>query len=78
MDGNIEGKNLEFVENKKIVQQWYFGEQELPSIVTIKLHAHKEGTSVELHHSNIPVEAYEEIKKGWDTVYFGGLGDFFE
>ncbi|MBC7451298.1 MAG: SRPBCC domain-containing protein, partial [Cytophagales bacterium] len=27
-DGSIEGKNLEFVEGKKIVQQWYFGEQE--------------------------------------------------
>src|ERR1035437_1213012 len=54
MDGSIEGKNLEFIENKKIMQQWYFGEQETPSIVTIKLHAHADGTSVELRHSNIP------------------------
>jgi len=77
MDGSIEGKNLEFIENKKIVQQWYFGEQETPSIVTIKLHAHADGTSVELRHSNIPDEAYEEIVEGWDSAYFGALQEFF-
>ena len=78
MDGNIEGKNLEFVENKKIVQQWYFGEEEeTPSIVTLKLHDHKEGTSVELQHTNIPDEAYEDITHGWNTIYFKGLRDFF-
>ncbi|MEO5646816.1 MAG: SRPBCC domain-containing protein, partial [Chitinophagaceae bacterium] len=43
--GSIEGKNLEFVKGKKIEQQWYFGEQEMPSIVTILLHEHKAGTS---------------------------------
>ena len=78
MDDNIVGKNLEFVENKKIVQQWYFGEdEETPSIVTLKLHNHKEGTSVELHHSNIPDEAYADIVDGWNTIYFKGLRDFF-
>ena len=78
MGGSIEGKNLEFIENKKIVQQWYFGEdEEAPSIVTIKLHAHAEGTSVELRHSNIPEEAYEDIVEGWDSAYFGALQEFF-
>ncbi|MHB8260308.1 MAG: SRPBCC domain-containing protein [Bacteroidia bacterium] len=78
MDGSIEGKNLEFIENKKIVQQWYFGEdEETPSIVTLKLHHHKEGTSVELNHTNIPNEAYEDIVDGWNTIYFKGLRDFF-
>lgn len=76
LDGSIEGKNLEFIENKKIVQQWYFGDNE-PSIVTIKLHAHKEGTSVELLHTNIPDEDYNDIVEGWNTVYFGSLRHFF-
>jgi uncharacterized protein YndB with AHSA1/START domain len=39
-DGSIVGKNLEFEKDKKIVQQWYFGEQGEPSIVTLKLHEH--------------------------------------
>lgn len=77
-DGSIVGKNLEFEENKKIVQEWYFGEQEEKSIVTIKLHSDKKGTSVELMHTNIPDEDYEDIVDGWDTVYFGDLREFYE
>lgn len=78
-DGSIEGRNLEFEENKKIVQEWYFGdEEETPSIVTIKLHAHPQGTSVELRHSNIPEEAYEDMVEGWNDVYFEALNEFFE
>ncbi len=77
-EGSISGMNLEFEKGKKIVQQWYFGEQEEPSIVTIKLHPHKSGTSVELVHTNIPDEAYEDISSGWDEQYFGSLMDFYE
>ena len=77
-DGAIVGKNLEFLEGKKIVQQWYFGEQEEPSIVKIVLHASGNGTSVELKHSNIPDEDYEGIIEGWDGPYFGDLKEFYE
>lgn len=78
-DGSILGKNLEIEEGKKIVQQWYFGEESNePSIVTIKLHEQSYGTSVELKHSNIPDEDYEDIIEGWEEVYFAGLLDFFE
>lgn len=77
-EGSIVGKNLEFVPNKKIVQQWYFGEQEEESIVTIKLHPDPIGTSVELRHTNIPDEDYNDITEGWDSIYFGALIEFYE
>ena len=77
-DGSIVGKNIEFEEGRKIVQQWYFGEQAEPSIVTIKLHPLKDGTSVELKHTNIPDEDYEDIMEGWDEAYFGALAEFYE
>lgn len=77
MDGTIEGINLEFEENKKMVQQWYFGDQEEASIVTIKLHPQGEFTSVELRHVNIPDEAFDDIVEGWNEVYFGNLNEFF-
>lgn len=77
-DGNIVGKNLEFEEGKKIMQEWYFGDQEEASVVTIKLHEDKKGTSAELRHINIPDEAYEDMKAGWDEAYFGSLIDFYE
>jgi activator of HSP90 ATPase len=77
-EGSILGKNLEFEENKKIVQQWYFDEQPEASVVTIKLHPDKTGTSVELRHTNIPDTAYNDIAEGWDDSYFGPLAEFFE
>lgn len=76
-DGNISGINLEFEESKKIVQQWYFGDQEEKSIVTIKLHPDSKGTSLELRHTNIPDEDYEDIIHGWDTIYIGELQNFY-
>ncbi|WP_134091011.1 SRPBCC domain-containing protein [Olivibacter sp. XZL3] len=77
-DGNIVGKNLLFEEGKKIVQQWYFGDQAEPSIVTMKLHPHKKGTSLELSHTNIPETDYDDIIEGWQDVYMASLIDFFE
>ncbi|WP_343306940.1 SRPBCC domain-containing protein [Chitinophaga niabensis] len=76
-EGSISGKNLEFEKGRKIVQQWYF-DQEEPSIVTIILHPHKKGTSAELKHSNIPDEDYDNIVEGWNEAYFGSLIDFYE
>jgi len=76
--GSIVGRNLEFEVNKKIVQQWYFGEQPEKSIVTIKLHAHENGTSVELIHTNIPDNDYDDIVEGWNKVYFQSLREFYE
>lgn len=77
-DGSIVGKNLEFEKDKRIVQQWYFGDQAEDSIVTIKLHQHDDGTSVELRHTNIPDVDYEDIVDGWTNAYFGSLQDFYE
>ena len=77
-DGSIVGKNLSFETGKKIVQQWYFGDQQEESIVTIILHPIKQGTSVELRHTNIPDEDYKDITEGWNESYFGSLIDFYQ
>ena len=77
-DGSIEGQNLEFVEGKKIVQLWYFGEQEEQSIVTLLLHQVKQGTSIELSHTNIPDSDYKDIVEGWNEIYFGSMRKFYE
>ncbi len=76
-DGSIEGKNISFESGKKIVQEWYFGEQDDASIVTLILHDHKQGTSAELRHSNIPNESFQDIVEGWHDVYFASLIDFY-
>ena len=77
-DGDISGKNIQFEYGKKIVQQWYFGEENEPSIVTIKLHEDKKGTSLEFVQTNIPDQDYEDFTSGLSEFYLGGLSDFFE
>lgn len=76
-DGSISGINLQFKENELIVQQWFFEGETEDSIVTMKLHPHKKGTSLELLHTNIPDEAFENISEGWDQDYFGALNELF-
>jgi len=77
-EGDITGKNLEVIDNKKVVQEWYFGDQSVKSIVTINLFDNKKGTQVELIHKNIPDEEYEDIIEGWNEYYFGAIKSFFE
>lgn len=75
--GSIAGKNIELIPDQMIRQEWYFGEQVADSIVTIKLHPHKKGTSAELLHTNIPDEEFDNFVEGWNESYFGALDDFF-
>jgi activator of HSP90 ATPase len=77
-DGDIEGINLEFEKDSRIVQEWYFGDQEEKSIVTITLRPDRHYTRIELHHTHIPDEAFEDMTLGWDEYYFGALKEFFE
>lgn len=75
--GAVQGKNIEFEKNKKIVQHWYFGDTDNPSEVTIILHPDKNKTNVELRQNNIPEDAYENMSEGWDEDYFGALKALF-
>lgn len=77
-EGNITGRNLEVIQNAKLVQEWYFGDQKEQSIVIIKLFEHKKGTQVELNHTNIPDEDYENITLGWVEYYFGAIKEFLK
>ena len=77
-DGDISGKILKLIPDKEIVQEWYFGEQDEPSVVTVKLHQQKNHVSVELRHANIPEELYEEFSTGWTEHFFGAIKNFLE
>ena len=77
-EGDIVGKNLEFKENQLLRQQWYFEGEEKESIVTIQLKIEKNNTVVELTHTNVPDEVYEEMLEGWKKNYFGSLKRFFK
>jgi len=76
-EGDISGVNLEIVSNQKIIQEWFFGENNEKSIVTIQIQEHKKGSLVELNHINIPDSDFKNITEGWNKFYFEALIDFF-
>ena len=77
-EGDIAGKILELKPNRKVVQQWYFGDQQEPSFVTFKIHPDKGKVSLEMRHTNIPDEAYDEITEGWKKYFLGRIKEFLE
>ncbi len=77
-DGDICGKIVDFIPNQKIIQEWFFGEQEEASLVEIKLFQQKIDTYVHLRHTNIPDEDFEDIQEGWVDFYWGCIKRFFE
>ena len=76
-EGDITGKNIEFIKDKKVVQEWYFGEQNEKSIVTITIQPDKEYSQVTVEHTNIPDEDFAEIAEGWREYYIGAIMNFF-
>lgn len=76
-DGDIVGKNIEIIPGELIKQQWYFDGQDEESIVTIKLKDAGKNTDIELLHINIPDEAFDDMKEGWNKYYFGALKKYF-
>jgi len=77
-EGDITGRNLKVEMNRKLVQEWYFEGQDSPSLVSITLHGEKGKTRIELTHTNIPDEAFDNISNGWKEYYFSPLKKFLE
>jgi len=77
-EGDITGRNISFEQNNKIVQEWYFGDQDEQSIVTMKIFENKKGSQVEVKHTNIPDDDFDNIVEGWNEFYFGAIISFFE
>lgn len=76
-EGDITGKNIEFIQDKKLVQEWYFGDQTEKSIVTITVFPDKDNSSVTVEHTNIPDEEFDDIAEGWREYYIGAIISFF-
>ena len=76
-EGDISGKNIEFIQDKRIVQEWYFGDQKEESIVTISIFPDKEKSNLNIEHTNIPDEEFDNIAEGWREYYIGAIKDFF-
>ena len=76
--GDIHGKNLEVVENKRLVQEWFSGDWKKPSKVSFTLKEERAKTTVDLLHEDVPDEEEADIAKGWDIYYLGEIKKFLE
>ena len=76
-EGDITGRNLEFINDKLVVQEWYFGSQAEKSIVTIQIAPDRGNSLVTIEHTNIPDEEFSDIAEGWREYYVGAIINFF-
>jgi len=79
-DGYISGKNVALEPGKRILQKWRtaeFAEDEPDSELEIFFEAHKEGTLVTIHHSNLPPHGMQ-YKQGWVDNYFEPMKSYFQ
>lgn len=76
-EGDITGLNLEFVQDKKVIQEWYFGDLPEKSIVTITIAPDRENSVVTIEHTNIPDNEFDDIAEGWREYYMGAIINFF-
>jgi activator of HSP90 ATPase len=77
-DGDIAGRNIKIIENRQLIQEWYFGDSALESVVTIDLKPHKQGTRVNIEHTNVPDEDAGDLEVGWNKYYWGAIISFFK
>ncbi len=75
--GAIHGANLIVVPNQKLVQEWYAGNWEMPTIAVFTLTSTDQGTTVELLHEGVPEAAHAEISAGWGGNYLGSMQKMF-
>ena len=71
--GDIHGKNIEAVINKKLVQEWYGGDWLEASRVTFTFNSEGNRTRVELLQENVPDSEAKDIDSGWDDYYIGQI-----
>jgi activator of HSP90 ATPase len=76
--GDIHGKNIEVVRERKLVQEWFGGDWPKPSIVTFTIKPEKDKTVLELEHTGVPDGEVDDIDAGWDDYYVGPMKDLLE
>lgn len=78
-DGYIQGRNLELVPGRRILQHWRtteFDESCGDSLLEILLDPEGDGTRVTVRHSDLP-EHGMQYRQGWADAYFNPMKQYF-
>jgi len=77
-EGDISGK-IKSLKTPSLVEQiWDFGDQEEESLVRFELFEDSGKTRLEISHSNIPDEVFDNINTGWKHYYLEALKSYLE
>jgi len=79
-DGQIEGRNIELVPDKRIVQAWRpahwpAGEY---SVANFELTAHMTGTRLIFDHKGFPAAEHDSLSDGWKAHYWQPLHKYLD
>jgi activator of HSP90 ATPase len=81
-EGDLEGMNLELIQDKKIVQSWRSNEEGWPknhySTITIELESDENGTILKFNQTGVPLTSYESVKEGWNEYYWEPMKNMLE
>jgi activator of HSP90 ATPase len=82
--GRVEGRQIELVRGKRVVQAWRFGsghpdpwEAGVYSIVRFTLRRQGDATRVVIDHDGIPPEWHDHIRGGYPIFYQAPLTNYF-
>ena len=80
-EGALSGKNVELIQDKKIVQTWRGDGENWPkgyySKITLIFEPDDKGTLIKFTHIDIPEASYESVKEGWDMYDWEPLKEMF-
>ena len=76
--GDIFGKNIEVVPAKLVVQEWFGGKWDKPSIAKFELSSKDGETIIEFSQTDVPDAEFSDIEQGWRDYYLGPLKDYLE
>jgi len=74
--GDMFGKNLEVVKNKKLVQEWCTNTFKSKASFTIIEKGKR--SIVNLIHENVPAKSYKNYSDGWKDYYLGAMQQMFD
>jgi len=79
-DGHINGRNVELVPNKRIVQAWRTVDwpEGVYSIAKFELKAQGPGTHLIFDHVGFPERLHDHLAVGWEENYWSLLRKYFQ
>jgi len=63
---------------QKLVQEWYGGDWDEPSIATFTLTQEDGAVRIDFLHERVPDKEAKDIEDGWKEYYLGPLKEYLE